>query len=258
MEQQWQKGLVGQSVPREPTEEEVKQHVSCKSKQDPQRPVEHQEEERRSIPSIQLDYCFSKADGSDYLNTVLVAIDCQTKMVSVYPVPSKGANLRAQAEHLVQFSMALNYMDRVEFVSDAEPTMKALLASVQLMRQHLGYPTVVTHSRPGDKGRAQVERVIQTLRRQSSTLVQMASDRCSLQLPGDHAIWPWSFVHAAWTLNRFANHTTTQMSPFELVYGRRCSGKVACFGEMGFGLASPWTQHKTWSTMGTWNLAHKD
>ena len=247
MEQQWKKGLVGQSVPREPTEEEVKQHelahlpfqpwcpycVSCKSKQDPQRPVEHQEEERRSIPSIQLDYCFSKADGSDYLNTILVAIDCQTKMVSVHPVPSKGANLRGQAEHLVRFSMALNYMDRVEFVSDAEPTMKSLLASVQLMRQHLGYPTVVTHSRPGDKGRtAQVERVIQTLRRQSSTLVQMASDRCSLQLPGDHAIWPWSFVHAAWTLNRFVNHTTTQMSPFELVYGRRYSGKVACFGEM--------------------------
>ena len=46
----------------------------------------------------------------------------------------------------------------MEFVSDAEPTMKSLLASVQLLRQHLGYPTVVTHSRPGDKGRtAQIE-----------------------------------------------------------------------------------------------------
>ena len=101
--------------------------------------------------------------------------------------------------------MALNYMDQVEFVSDAEPTVKSLLASVQLLRQHLGYPTVVTHSRPGDKGRtAQVERVIQTLRRQSSTLVQMASDECGLQPPGDHALWSWSFDHAAWTLNRFA------------------------------------------------------
>ena len=67
--------------------------------------------------------------------------------------------------------MALNNMDRVEFISDAEPTTKSLLASVQLMRQHLGYPRVVTHPRPGDKGRtAQVERVIQTLRKQSPTL----------------------------------------------------------------------------------------
>ena len=111
--------------------------------------------------------------------------------------------------------------------------MKSLLVSVQLLRQHLGYPTVVTHSRPGDKGcTAQVERVIQTLRRQSSTLVQMASDKCGLQLPGDHALWSWSFVRAAWNLNRFANHTTTKMSPFELVYGRRYSGKVAAFGEL--------------------------
>ena len=176
--------------------------------------MEHQAEERRAYPSIQLDYCFSKAEGSDSLTTVLIAIDCQSKMIPVHPLPSKGSNLKGQAEHLVRFTMPLSYMDQVEFVSDAEPTMKSLLASVQLLRQHLGYPTVVTHSRPGDKGRtAQVERVIQTLRRQSSTLVQMASDKCG-------------------TLNRFANHTTTEMSPFELVYGRRYSGKVAVFEEM--------------------------
>ena len=96
---------------------------------------------------------------------------------------------------------------QVEFVSDAEATMKSLLASVQLLRQHLGYPTVLTHSRPGDKGRtAQIERAIQTLRKQASTLIQMASDKCSLPLPGDHALWPWSFVHATWLLNRYHNH----------------------------------------------------
>jgi len=107
------------------------------------------------------------------------------------------------------------------------------LASVQLMRQHLGYPTVITHSRPGDKGRtAQVERVIQILRKQSSTLVHMASDKCGLQLPGDHALWSWAFIHAAWTLNRFYYHTTTRMRCFELVFGRRYFGKVVSFGEM--------------------------
>ena len=111
--------------------------------------------------------------------------------------------------------------------------MKSLLASVQLLRQHLGYPTVVTHSRPGDKGRtAQIERAIQTLRKQASTLIQMASDKFSLRLPGDHALWPWSFVHATWLLNRYHNHTTTRTSAFELVYGRRYSGKIASFGEV--------------------------
>ena len=87
--------------------------VACKGKQDPQRPVEPSDEDRRSIPSIQLDCCVSKADGSDKVSTVLVAIDCQSKMISVLPLPSKGNNLRGQAEHLVRFSMALNYMDKV-------------------------------------------------------------------------------------------------------------------------------------------------
>ena len=94
-------------------------------------------------------------------------------------------------------------MDKVEFISDAEPTMKSLVASVQLMRQHLGYPTVITHSRPGDKGRtAQVEKVIKTLRKQSSTPVRTASDKCGLQLPGDHALWSCALIHAAWTFEQ--------------------------------------------------------
>ena len=242
-DEQWKQGLVGQSVPRTPSEEEVALHELshlpyrdwCPHcvKQDPQRPVEFSTDDRRSIPSIEIDYCFSKVEESDPVSTVLVAIDCQSKMLFAMPLASKGSNLRGQAESLVRFSMALNYMDQVEFVSDAEPTMKSLLASVQLLRQHLGYPTTVTHSRPGDKGRnAQVERAIQTLRKQSSTLVQMASDKCSLRLPSDHAIWPWSFVHGAWLLNRFHNHSTTKTSAFELVNGRRYAGKIASFGEV--------------------------
>eukprot|EP00435_Cladocopium_sp_Y103_P051699 s1657_g16.t1 len=227
-ERQWQHGLVGQSIPREPTDEEVALHelshlpyqtwcpycVACKGRQDAQKKLEVGEE-GRAIPSIQLDYCF-----------------CESKYVTVYPLLSKGHNLKSQAEHLVRFSMSLKHMTQVEFISDAEPTMKALLASIQLLQQHLGYPTTATHSRPGDKGRtAHVERVIQTLRRQSSTLVHMASDKCGLNLPGDHAFWAWAFVHAAWTMNRFQNHATTQMSPFELVFDRRYAGKVAAFGE---------------------------
>eukprot|EP00435_Cladocopium_sp_Y103_P026822 s1787_g6.t1 len=246
-DEQWSKGLIGQSVPRTPSPEEVALHelshlpyrdwcpycVSCKGKQDPQRPVEFSPDDRRSIPSIEIDYCFSKVEEAEPVSTVLVAIDCQTKMLFSMPLASKGQNLRGQAEQLVRFTMTLNHMDQVELVSDAEPTMKSLLASVQLLRQHLGYPTTITHARPGDKGRtSQIERAIQTLRKQSSTLVQMASERCQLQLPGDHAIWPWSFLHATWLLNRFHNHAATKTSPFELVHGRRYAGKVASFGEV--------------------------
>lgn len=60
----------------------------------------------------------------------------------------------------------------------------------------------------------------------------MAEQRCQLRLGADHALLPWSYIHAAWTLNRFATHSATKMTPFELVFGRRYSGKVACFGEV--------------------------
>ena len=46
-----------------------------------------------------------------------------------------------------------------------------------------------------------------------------------LRLPGD-------FVHGAWLLNRFHNHSTTKTSAFELVHGRKYARKIASFGEV--------------------------
>ena len=40
----------------------------------------------------------------------------------------------------------------------------------------------------------------------------------------------WSYVHGAWTLNRLHTHSTTKISPFELVFGRTYKGCVARFG----------------------------
>ena len=157
--------------PRAPSSEEVALHelshvyrdwcpycVNCKGKQDPERPVEFSADDRRSVPSIEVDYSYSKVDWSDAVSTVLVAIDSESKMLSSMPVPSESFNLRGQAGHLVRFSMALNLMDTVEFVSDAEPIMRSLLASVQLLRQHVGYLTVVTQSRLGDKSLKELSR----------------------------------------------------------------------------------------------------
>ena len=145
---------------------------------------------------------------------------------------SKSSDLHGQAEHLVKFSLALNYTDQVEFVGDSEPTMKSLMSSVKLMRQQLGFATTVTHAKPNEKGRtAQVERAIQTVRPQASTLVGMAEVRCELRLPADHPVHLWSYLCSTWTLNRFHCPVSTQISPFELVNGRRYAGKVACFGE---------------------------
>ena len=246
-EEQQHKGLVPVRAPREPSETERALHevthvpfrdwcefcISCKSRSDPQRHVREEPEGRRAVPAIQLDYAYGKSEVKNPLITVLVGVDCWTKMLFAMPLKSKGSNLKLQAEQLVKFSISLNYYDMVEFVADSEPTTKALLESVKLLRQQMGMPTTVTHSKPGDHGRtAQAERAIQTLRRQASTLIEMAEQKCQLKLPGDHALIEWSYLHGAWILNRFSVHSTTKMTPFELVHGRRYAGKVVCFGEV--------------------------
>ena len=60
-------------------------------------------------------------------------------MLSAFLVASKGADIRGQAESLVRFSLALNHMEKVEFVGDSEPTMKNLLSCVKFMRQQMGF-----------------------------------------------------------------------------------------------------------------------
>ena len=175
-EEQVHKGLVPQSTPRVPTAEERSLHelthlpyrswcdhcMACKARSDPQRILDPAPEGRRAVPCIQADYAFGKIEADKPTLTVLVAVDTWTKMVMSYPVEYKGSDLRGQAEQLVKFSLALNYMDQVEFVGDSEPTMKSLMSSVKLMRQQLGFATTVTHAKPNEKGRtAQVERAIQ-------------------------------------------------------------------------------------------------
>ena len=133
-----------------------------------------------------MDYAYGKVEADKPVCAVLVAVDCESRMLTAFPVEPEGVNLRAQAEQMAGFSLTLNHVDKVEFVGDTEPVMKALLPNIQLIRQHLGFQTQVFHSKPGDKGRtAQVERAVQALRRQASTLLHMVEQRCEFRLPAD-------------------------------------------------------------------------
>ena len=58
--------------------------------------------------------------------------------------------------------------------------MLDLLQKIALVRQHLGFQTIITHGKPGEGRTVQVERAIQTLRRQASTLMHMAEQKSEL------------------------------------------------------------------------------
>ena len=234
-----------QRLPKAPSDEERSRHelthlpyaawceycVCTKAKNDAQR-IAPEAIASREIPSLELDYCFGKVSEQGYLYCVLMVIDTWTKMLLAIPLESKGSDLKSCAEQIVRFSLSLQYYNNLEVVGDSEPTMKSLLETVRNVRQSLGYGTVVTVGQPYSKGRtAQVERCIQTVRRQASCLMEQVEDKCGVRLPADHPLRSWSFLHAAWLLNRFATHSTTRATPFEIANGRAYNGKIAYFGE---------------------------
>ena len=238
-EQNQHKGLVPVHVPRQPSAEERELHelthipcqdwcdfcISCKSRVDPQRPLDASE----AIPGVQLDYAFGTSRSDEVnknaeLATVLGGVDCETRMLLCIPVEGKGSDLRGQAEHVVRFSLSLNHYGNVEIVGDCEPTMKALLTYVKTLRHGLGLETTITFSmKKGQTGR--VARAIH------STLMEMLQHKCKLNLASEHPLWQWAYIHAAWLLNRFGAHRAIQAAPFEIAFGRRYIGKVVCFGE---------------------------
>ena len=95
----------------------------------------------------------------------------------------------------------LNQYGNVEIIGDNEPTMRNLLSYVQSIGHGLGLQTTITNSQK--KGQtSQVERAIQTLRKQASCLMHMAEDKCLISLEGSHPLWSWVYLHAAWLINR--------------------------------------------------------
>eukprot|EP00435_Cladocopium_sp_Y103_P044115 s218_g12.t1 len=103
------KGMKPQAQPRAPSDQERMLHehthlpfrswcdfcVSCKSKMDAQRPVDDVPEGRREGPSMQIDYCYGKIAPEDPAVTVLVGLDCQTKMLTAMPVETKGQRFKS-------------------------------------------------------------------------------------------------------------------------------------------------------------------
>ena len=123
---------------------------------------------------------------------------------------------------------------------DSEPATLGLLDMVVMVRQEMGYPTSKKVGKPYHKGRtARVERYIQTVRRQASTLMTSVEDHIHEVLHGLHCLRAWSLVHAVFLLNRFHEHSAIKATAFETVFGRQRNGKLLPFGEFAFGLRKP-------------------
>ena len=161
----------------------------------------------RSVPIIQSDFMYNRSQEDGEIAVALLMTDEWTRMLRAFPISSKK-NIKAMAEEMVRFSLELNYLECVEFVSDSEPTIKAVLDYAKTVRQGMGYNTQVNWGTPYDKSKTAIcERSIQTLRRQYATMMSCLESQCEVSIGQEHPIAAWCLRHAAWVLNRYHKHT---------------------------------------------------
>ena len=208
--------------------------LKTKSKEDHTLSNTDEAVESSGIPHIQMDWMYLGRNCPS-----LVLLDTMTRFGAIFPARTKGA-WRALAEFCVKFSLGLNHLGEVVYVMDSEPATLGLLDMIVMIRQDMGYKTSKKVGKPYHKGRtARVERYIQTIRKQSSTLMTSVEDNIHELLDDLHCLRAWALVHSVFLLNRFHEHSAIKATAFETVFGHKYQGKILPFGEFVFGLRQP-------------------
>ena len=77
-----------------------------------------------------------------------------------------------------------------------------------------------------------VERAVQTVRRLANCLRSFAEERARLSILGDNHLYPWSFKHASFLINRYRVLEGVGRTSYELATGHEYRGKLVLFGEV--------------------------
>ena len=176
---------------------------------------EHLVQGPRDIPVIQFDFCFtgySLQDGMHGLDEMpdeaqralkcLVAHDSATGSIAAVPCEAKG-DTRYLGIELMRFIQGLGH-NSICLKCDNEPSTLTLQRAIVTARQRLGLKTTVQNPAIGAKGSLGFcEKAIDSVRRLANTLLDQARHRTGLPIPTSHILFPWSFIHAAWLLNRY-------------------------------------------------------
>ena len=202
---------------------------------------EHLVQGPRDVPVVQFDFCFtgySLQDGMHGLDGMpdeaqralkwLVTHDSATGSIAAIPCEAKG-DTRYLGIELMRFIQGLGH-NSICLKCDNEPSTLTLQRAIVTARQRLGLKTTVQNPAIGAKGSLGFcEKAIDSVRRLANTLLDQARHRTGLPIPTSHILFPWSFIHAAWLLNRY--RPIGNLTPYERVYGARYSGRIAPFAE---------------------------
>ena len=77
----------------------------------------------------------------------------------------------------------------------------------------------------------QAERTVQSVRRLANCPRFYAEEQAQVTILGNSRVYPWSFRHASWLINRYRVLEKERRTSFEVWSGRRYQGKICLFGE---------------------------
>ena len=277
-------------APRLPSQQEQDEHnlthwpfaswcdacLATRSKED----AHHAQRHEHGKPIIQFDYCYTFTDEQgeqqiwdpngptkfpqDQYGTMLVAAASETKAILAIPVLAKGTVcLKMVTEELVRFGLHNSQGNEIIYQADGERSCKQVLKAVQQVRARMNLKTEIRESGKGQhQSNGQAERAVQNIRNMGNCIRKACEEKARHRVGGTSEVYPWSFRHAAWLINRFRVLNPEKMTSYELMYGRRYQGNICQFGEsVLFKTLSPWKgddvfHRGVWVGKSHWNDNH--
>jgi len=205
---------------------------------------------QREHPTVQCDYFFMEAGKEDAV-VALLMVDVWSRYVSVMPLKPRNAQTVGNA--LVKFLSEVGRVEKTELAGDNEPVLAAGMRFCQKTRAALGLQIILTWNRTYEKTRASVaERFVQTVRGLQKTLISHLESAIQATIPAGHPMCQWAAMHSAWIYDRFHIHSSLRTTPYQSLFGRPYSGKIACFGQTIFGLDPKADKYRPACIRGAW------
>ena len=248
--------------------------LATRSKEDGHKLKDHKE---KVVLSFDFAYTFTNENYEEVLGehaqpenfpnqngTMLVATISDTKAVLALPVLAKGtASLKHVVEELVRFSLHNCNQEDIIVQADGERSCLQILKAIQQTRARLNLKTEIrVTGKDQHQSNGAAERAVQSVRRMANCIREFCQERCRHHIGGDTDIYPWTFRHGAWLINRFRVLQPEKMTSYETQYGRQYRGSICAFGEsVLYKALSPWKgdavfKRGVWVGKSTWSDCH--
>lgn len=96
------------------------------------------------------------------------------------------------------------------------------------------------------------ERFSHTVRNQAKALVHHLEVKAGVYFDPEHTAHGWAARHSALLLNRYAAHTTLNMTPFQALHGRPYAGRICSFGHTVLALDEHGSKYERRWLRGVW------